>query len=56
LEVKIKLPGGGSVEFNLPWGGVLDIEAHPMEPYKFYNLVWGIVLCVVATSFFAIWT
>lgn len=40
------------IHIDLPWGGVLDIKAQPME---FYNLVWGIVLCVVATSFFAIW-
>ena len=24
-------------------------------PYKFYSLIWGAVLCIVATSFFAIW-
>ena len=43
------------VHIDLPWGGVLDIEAQPMAPYKFYSLVWGIVLIVVAPSFFAIW-
>lgn len=32
----------------------MDIEAQLMDPYKFYNLVWGIVLCVIATSFFGI--
>ena len=43
------------VHIDLPWGGVLDIEAQPMAPYKFYSLVWCIVLVVVAPSFFAIW-
>ena len=42
------------VHIDLPWGGVLDIEIQPVDPYKFYNLVWGIVLCVIATSFFGI--
>lgn len=43
------------VHIDLPWGGVLDIKVQPMDPYKFYTLVWGIVLCVIATSFFGIW-
>lgn len=43
------------IHLDLPWGGVFDMETHPEKnPYKFYSVVWGIVLCVVTVAFFGI--
>lgn len=41
------------IHIDLPHGKI-DIEREPMEPYKFYSLCWGVVICIVAVSLFGI--
>lgn len=44
MEIKIKLPNGGYLEF----------KREPMEPYKLYAIVWAICLSIVLPAFFSI--
>lgn len=45
MEIKIKLPNGGHLEF----------KREPMAAYKFYTLCWTACLAIVLLAFFEIW-